>query len=403
MLNIETKFTGRYALLHTGFRPFFLLSASAAALLMVLWFFIFGHAPAALQLSYPAVYWHAHEMLFGFALATIAGFLLTAVRNWTGRTTLVGKPLLLLALPWLLARIFPFFSELSPLYAGVFEALFLSGLAFVIIKPVVMVKQWEHIGVVAKVGLLIPASLAFHLGLAGIWPAGTLVGLYAAFYVLLALVITLARRVLPMFIERGLNNGFVPRNHPWADHWGLGVFLLFTIVDTVLLALPDNAALAFSSAALAAILLVLHGARLQAWYHRGIWSKPLVWVLFVAYAWIVFGFLLKMLLGFGLGTHSLAIHAFSAGGVGLATLGMMARISLGHTGRNVNQPPAAVAVVFLLVLIAACLRVLGPLLLPDAYAIWIKLGQISWSAGFLLFVFVYFQILISARADGMRG
>ncbi len=403
MLNIETKFTGRYAFLHTGFRPFFLLSASAAALLMVLWFFVFGYAPEGLQLSYSPVYWHAHEMLFGFALATIAGFLLTAVRNWTGRTTLVGKLLLLLALPWLLARIFPFFSELSPLYAGAFEALFLSGLAFVIIKPVVMVKQWEHISVVGKVGLLIPASVAFHLGLAGIWPAGTVIGLYAAFYILLALVITLARRVMPMFIERGLNNGFVPRNHPWADRWGLGVFLLFTIVDTALLALPGHAVLSMTSAILAAILLVLHGARLQAWYHRGIWAKPLVWVLFVAYAWIVFGFLLKAVLGFGLGNHSLAIHAFSAGGVGLATLGMMARISLGHTGRNVNKPPSQVAIVFVLVLISACVRVLGPLLLPDAYGVWIKLGQITWSAGFLLFVFVYFQILISARADGMRG
>ena len=403
MLNIETKFTGRYAFLHTGFRPFFLLSASAAAMLMVLWFFVFGYAPAALQLSYSPVYWHAHEMLFGFALATIAGFLITAVRNWTGRTTLVGKPLLLLALPWLLARIFPFFSELSPLVAGAFECLFLSGLAFVIIKPVVVTKQWEHIGVVAKVGLLIPASLAFHLGLAGIWPVGTAVGLYAAFYILLALVITLGRRVMPMFIERGLNNGFMPRNSPWADRWGLGVFLLFTIIETALQAIPDSAFLAISSAALAAVLLFLHGARLQAWYHRGIWAKPLVWVLFVAYAWIVFGFLLKALLGFGVGSHSLAIHAFAAGGVGLATLGMMARISLGHTGRNVNQPPAPVAVIFLLVLLSAICRVLGPLLLPDAYLVWIKAAQISWSAGFLLFVYVYFQILISARTDGVRG
>jgi uncharacterized protein involved in response to NO len=403
MLIIETKFTGRQAILESGFRLFFLLAASAAALLMGLWFGLFNFSPAALQPGYSPLYWHAHEMLFGFALAPIAGFLLTAVRNWTGRTTLVGKPLLLLALPWLLARLAAFSGEFSPWIAAVFECLFLAGLALVIGKPILLTKQWAQLGIVSKVILLLPASLAFHLGVAGYWAPGTLIGLNAALYIILALVVTLVRRVMPLFIERGLNNGFVPRNSALTDRWGLVVFLLFALVDTAFQVVPDMAALAPLSAMLAAVLCLLHGARLSAWYHRQIWGKPLVWVLFLAYAWVVLGFLLKALQGLGVASHSLAIHAFAAGGIGLATLGMMARISLGHTDRNVNQPPRAVTAIFLLVFLAAVCRVGGPLLLPAVYLFWIIAAQISWSAGFLLFVHVYYPILTGVRTDALAS
>lgn len=401
MLNIETRFTGHYAFLHKGFRPFFLLAGLAGCLLMLLWLAMLGSG--SVHAAYPPVYWHAHEMLFGFVMATVSGFLLTAVRNWTSQTTLVGKPLLWLALPWLVSRLLPFCGELSPLYAGLSEWLFLGVLLWVIGRPVIRTRQWAHMGIIGKVALLLPASLAFHLGLAGVWPAGIELGLYAAFYLLLALVITLARRVMPMFIERGLNNGFLPHNSPWADRWGLAAFLLFASTDLALLALPGNFLLSLASALLSGVLCILHAARLRGWYHRGVWSKPLVWVLFVAYGWIVFGFLLKSLLPTGLASFSLATHAFAVGGMGLVTLGMMARISLGHTGRNVNKPPPLLRAIFFLVLLAAGCRVLGPLLLASAYSVWIMLAQISWIAAFLLFVMLYFPILVRARVDGMHG
>jgi uncharacterized protein involved in response to NO len=151
------------------------------------------------------------------------------------------------------------------------------------------------------------------------------------------------------------------------------------------------------------LLCGLHGQRLRGWYHREIWSKPMVWVLFLAYAWIVLGFFFKALMGLGLWGQSVATHAFAAGGMGMMVLGMMARISLGHTGRNVNQPPQFIGIAFLLILVAACLRVFGPIVYPEAYSLWIWVAQIDWVAGFALFLVIYFPVLIRARVDGLRG
>lgn len=403
MLINKPEFTGRYAFLHTGFRPFFALAGLGGALLMLLWFAVFSLGSAGIFLAYPTVNWHSHEMIFGFGAAAVTGFLLTAVRNWTGQQTVTGYPMLALALCWVLARVFSLVPGLHPLWAAGSEVVFLTGFLVAISRPVIQVRQWRQMGILVKVALLIPASILFHLGVAKGWSSATTVGLYAGLYLLLSLVFTLARRVMPMFIERGLLNGFVPRNISWVDHSCLAVFLLFCIADTWLQTGPDNRTLDTVVSILAATLALLHSWRLAGWYHKAIWKKPMIWVLFLAYVWLILGFFLKVQVGVWGITHSLAMHALAAGGMGMMIAGMMARVSLGHTGRNVNEPSRLTPAVFFLVAAAGVLRVLGPLFAPDYYLYWIGTSQLVWSLAFALFSILYIPMLIKPRIDGMRG
>ncbi|MFZ4539398.1 NnrS family protein [Propionivibrio sp.] len=401
MLNIETPFTGKFAFLHTGFRPFFALATLGSALLMLLWLGSFGLGMPVLPKDYPPITWHAHEMIFGFGLAVVSGFLLTAVRNWTNLPTLTGYPLLALAVIWLLARVLPFFA-IGGAWPALAELLFLIVLLVALTRPVVRVKQWNQMAIVGKVALFIPASLVFHLGVARVWPEGIGVGLYAGFYLILGLVLTLIRRVVPMFIENGLNNGFVTRNDPRVDRWSLVLFLALAIADVWLQSRHDAVLLVLVSV-LAGLLAILHAWRLAGWVHPDVWKKPMIWVLVVAYGWLVLGFLLKALAGAGWASHSLAVHALAAGGIGMVTLGMMARVSLGHTGRNVNAPPRVLPVVFALAALAAACRVVGVWLLPAYYAHWILLGQALWVLAFSLFALLFLPIWVKARIDGRRG
>jgi len=202
--------------------------------------------------------------------------------------------------------------------------------------------------------------------------------------------------VIPFFIERGCDTPVQLTYRAWLDVAILACYLLFAIAEIFVSS-------AILSALLAGALVILNLVRLWDWHTPGIWRKPLLWVLYVAYLWITFGFLLKAgtLLG-GL-SPSLAVHAFTVGGIGMMTLGMMARVSLGHTGRNVFDPPRVVNGMFLLLGAAAVVRVLLPLLDFGHYTQWILLSQWLWMAAFALFVLVYAPILVKPRIDGRYG
>ncbi|MEZ5449965.1 MAG: NnrS family protein [Thiolinea sp.] len=231
MLNIEPEFTGRYALLHTGFRPFFLLAMASAVLLGALWAGMYSFGWSGVRADYPLLAWHAHEMLFGYALAVVSGFLLTAVRNWTGIQTVEGTSLLLLAAIWLFGRILPFVPGLPFWYLGLHEVLYLLLLLYLVVRPIVIRRQWKQLAILGKLAVLIIASVCFHLGLAGVWQAGIAFGLYLALYVLIGLILTMGRRVIPSFIENTVRNGFHALNDVWLDRLSLGLFLLFTVAE----------------------------------------------------------------------------------------------------------------------------------------------------------------------------
>lgn len=402
LLNLEPSFTGKYALTHLGFRPFFLLAGLFAVVSMFLWVNLYSFNWHGLAVIYPSMTWHAHEMVYGYSVAVLAGFLLTAVQNWTNRQTLHGVPLLVLAGLWLLARILPFISIIPLIFTAFIELLFLIVLTIAISRPILQTKQWQHLGIASKIFLFIPANIVFYLGLLGYWPQGTQIGLYAGFYLVIALIFTLGRRVIPFFIEKGVGCPFQAQNDIWLDRSSLVLLVLFAGFDIYSL-VTGNMTGAFITALLAFLQVIVHSFRLLGWYHPNLWRKPLLWVLYIAYSWLILGFLLKFLsLALGLPPY-FGIHAFAVGGIGMMTVGMMARVALGHTGRNVFDPPPLVLAIFLLVFFAAFMRVFMTWFMPSYYEFWMLTAQFVWIAAFALFTWHYAPILLKPRVDGRYG
>jgi uncharacterized protein involved in response to NO len=373
-----------------GFRPFFSLAGIAAVVLLGYWLIVFSRG---LQVSehLPAVYWHSHEMVFGYSAAVIAGFLLTAVRNWTSIMTLNGKPLLLLVLVWLLARILPFTSA-ELLWFSVVDMLFLPLLAVAIAYPLLKVKQWQNI---IFVGLLLVYALAnglFHAELLFNLEGGEEMGIHAGLAVVIMIITIMAGRVVGFFIERGI--GDKVKRYPLAEQlaiWGSALFMLgqFYPLENLLTVISILAAIG-------------HLARLAGWYHRQIWQAPLLWVLYVGYAWLCLGFILTGLELNKVIAETLAIHAFTTGAIGVITIGMMARVTTGHTGREMKIHPV-MSLGFVLINLAVVVRVFLPMLLAEHYLLWIQLSGILWVLGFLLFVLVYLPMLLRPRVDGLPG
>ncbi len=401
-LNIESRQTYRYALLHLGFRPFFLSAMLLALLSMALWMGFYHAAWRGLPANYPSLLWHAHEMIFGYGVAVAAGFLLTAIKNWTGLQTLHQKPLLGLVLLWLAARVLVFVPNLGVWLAALFDLLFLAALLVAVARPIWRVKQWQQLAFVGKIALFFPANVLFYLGLLLADSSLARLGLYIGFYLILALILNMGRRVIPFFIERGLGCPFEAKNYLWLDRLSLGLFLVFALLDS--LALTHGYGWAqLSAGGLALALLLLHGIRLYGWHHPQLWRKPLLWVLFVAYVWLLVGFALKGLCLWLSLSPFLAIHAFAVGGIGMMTVGMMARVTLGHTGRDVFAPPPALNWVFFLLIATAIVRVFLPWALPNAYAHWILLAQMLWIGAFALLLWQYAPLLMKPRTDGRYG
>ncbi|MEZ5528673.1 MAG: NnrS family protein [Porticoccaceae bacterium] len=393
----EPRSDSAAAWLNLGFRPFFMGAALFAVLSMSVWAAIFPlHILPPLNALAP-VTWHAHEMIYGYAVAVIAGFLLTAVKNWTGLQTPSGVLLLVLFLLWLAARLLPLAGQWLPLQWTAFaDLLFMAMLIPAVAIPIIRAKSHRNLAVIAVLAMLLTGNSLFYLGVYGIVADGIRLGLYLGFYIVIALVLMMGRRVIPFFTERGVGYKLILKNYTWVDRATPPLLIAFIAAE---LARPSGMVVAL----LAALLLVLHGIRLAGWYTKGIWRKPLLWVLHVAYGLVVVGFALKVA-GFLFGISPfLALHAFALGGIGMMTLGMMARVALGHTGRNVFAPPSAVTWMFLLLTGAALLRVFVPLLAPAYYSLWVGLSQLCWVLAFALFSLFYIPMLVSPRVDGQPG
>ncbi len=388
---MKPEYVFKHPLFTLGFRAFFLLAGLSALILLLVWnVYASGTGPAAVY--YPARYWHAHEMLFGYAAAVIAGFLLTAIRNWTGKESLYGDGLAGLCLVWLYGRILPFYAGMLPdgLIALV-DFIFFPLLAYCAGKRFVASKHYENFTVIGFLLVLTVSNGLIHGQLLGFWHGLAQTGIYLALATTVLLILFIAGRVLPFFTERGVSGILIIKN-PLADRLSLASATGFFL------------SLVFSSpppviATLAILAAVANFWRLSTWYTRRIWYVPLLWVLYWGYGWIILGFLLSALASYGLVSHSLALHAFAVGGMGVLTLGMMARVSLGHTGRLLKAP-GAVVIAFWLINIAALCRVVLPIVLPDWHNNLIYLATLCWLAAFALFVFVYAPILTAPRIDG---
>ncbi len=383
------------AILNLGFRPFFAGAAMLSLMSILAWMGVYVFH-WQWQPVLPDMTWHAHEMLYGYALAVIAGFLLTAVRNWTGVQTLHGMPLLLLFLLWLIARLLLAAGSGMLAWAALADGLFNLLLLIALAWPVFKVRQYKQIGILSKVMLLMSANLLFYAGALEIYPWGVQAGLYSGVYLVLALIFVMSRRVLPFFIERGLDEPGTLTNRGWLDGASLLLFIAFWLADIIE---PDSLLVAW----LAGLLCVLHAVRLAGWYASGIWARPLLWVLYLAYVAVIFGFALKVAVYVLSIPPSLPLHAFTYGGIGLFTLGMMARVTLGHTGRNILEPPAGVSWMFALLVIGSVIRVALPLLDAARYILWMGVSQVLWMLAFFLFLVIFLPMLHQPRIDGQPG
>jgi len=384
------------ALFNLGFRPFFLGAGAFSVIAMALWMAVYlFHLPLPMT-GVSHFQWHAHEMIYGFSLAVIAGFLLTAVKNWTGIQTLHGGGLFTLFALWALARILFLFGTRFIFIAALLDLIFLISLTVAVTYPVIKVKQWRQTGIMAKLALFIMTSSLFYLGTTSVLEQGVHWSLYAGLYLIIGLIIAMSRRVIPFFVEVSVGYPVKLFNSRWIDGSSLLLYLAFFVVEVFM-----NER--WLSALLAAGLFVVLSIRLIGWHTPGIWKKPLLWSLFIALFFIDLGFLLIALSGLLHLPILPIIHAFSYGGIGLMTLSMMARVSLGHTGRNVQEPPHAMTLAFVAIMVGTVCRVLLPLIAPAHYPSWIALSQILWIIAFLIFTILYAPILIKPRIDGQFG
>lgn len=382
-----------FALFALGFRPFFLLAGLYSVLLMALWLhsFVGGRAID----SYYGVYgWHAHGMLFGYTIAVIAGFLLTAVRNWTGRQTLAGLPLAALAGLWLVARLLPFFPESvpDPLTAAV-DLAFLPVLAVVVAVPLWRGGQRHNLVFVPLLLALAAGNLLVHLQRLGYSTVTEVRGNALAIDLVVLLIAILGGRVIPFFTEGAV--GITVRRWPWVERIGIGALLVLALSD-LLYPVPVLIAV------VAAVGAAAHLIRLAGWHGRAVWSQPLLWVLHAGYLWVGVGLGLQAAAAAQWIPSVLAWHAFTAGAIGTLTLGMMSRVALGHTGRTL-EPAGAMALAFGLVVLAAFIRVVAPIALPQSYLLWITLSGGLWVLAFGTFVVVYAPMLLRPRVDGRPG
>jgi uncharacterized protein involved in response to NO len=380
-------------ILRLGFRPFFLLGAVLAVLAIPVWI-------AALQgWALPApvggwLAWHRHELVFGFAGAIIAGFLLTAVQTWTGRPSLSGRPLALLVGLWLLGRLSWWIPSAWLLL--LFNLAFLLAVAGVMARLLWAVRQRRNYPIVLVLMLLAAVDLLSLLGVLLQYDAWQRQGSQAAIWLVAAMMTLIGGRVIPFFTQRSL--GRLEMVQPWA--W-LDLALL---VGTLLLALLMGSGLLLQPHWGGAVLLLAlglgHGIRLGRWFDRGLLRVPLLWSLHLAYAWMVLACLGLALWHAGVAVpFSQVLHALTVGAMAGLILAMLARVSLGHTGRPL-QLPRGFAVAFALLNLAALLRVLG---VSFAYQPALWLAALAWVLAFAQFLFCYGPMLCRTRADGHPG
>jgi uncharacterized protein involved in response to NO len=314
------------------------------------------------------------------------------VRNWTGQPTLHGGPLGLLGLAWLLAR------ATSPVggpwlaVSVAADLVFLTGLGFGIARPVVRVRQWRQVGILSKVALLGASHVLWAVGALGGMADVQRAGLLSGLFVVVALLLTVAQRVLPFFTRRTLGEKEGPAEGPWA---GRAVLLLMLGFWALAAFTPWQGAAAVLAVPLVGFLL----RRWVGWFRAGVVRHPLLWVLYAGYAWVALGFGLyaaAVALGWPL---SPALHAFGTGAIGTMTVGMMVRVSLGHTGRNVRNPPHGLALLFGGITLAAVLRVGAPLLPPGLYGPALAASQVLWIATFAALVAGLGPMLLRPRVD----
>ena len=386
------------ALFARGFRPFFLLAAAHAAVVVPLWVAVIHGELAAPAWIGPSV-WHAHEMLFGFCTAAIAGFLLTSVPVWTGTLAVAGPRLAGLAALWLAGRVAMLAAGRAPLLAALVDLAFLPALAAAIAPAVYGSGVRRNFGFPLVLLVLAAANACVHAEALGSAPGTAGVGLRAGVDLVALLVVVIGGRIVPAFTTNALRRTHAAseaRAPAWAESAAVPAFLVFAASDVVG---PGT----FWSGVAAGLAAVVLAARISGWRSLRVLGDPLLGSLHLGQAWLIAG--LACFAASDLAAvwpRSVAVHAFTAGAFGTMILAVMTRVALGHTGRPLSAPPSAVAA-YGLVTLGALLRTVGVAALPGASFLVLTLAGVLWSGAFASFLVGYAGVLISPRVDGKPG
>ncbi len=395
LLHINEPETGKYQfekmpLFRLAFRPFYLLAALFAAIGIPLWLAGYtGHLPSMPSLD---LNWHMHEMVFGFALAVIIGFLMTAARNWSGLWTPRGWPLAGLALLWLAGRLAMIC--LSALTAAVLDLAFIPLAAWPLYAVIKKSGNTRNMPLLGLLALLFLANVFFHASRLGYLPFSPLSSIQAAILFIVILETVMAGRVIPGFTANAIP-GVVPRTSPLLNK--LALILLALASLGWVLQLPASVAAVFSFSA-----AITQAVRLWGWKSWKTSRHPLLWILHLSYGWIVIGLFLVGMAELGLIAASTAFHALAVGSMSGLILGMITRTALGHTGRLLKVDYREITM-YLLLQIGILARICANIPFAQHRNMALFLAMICWSSAFLLYLVVYVPYLCHARLDGREG
>jgi len=395
-LQKEQKIT---PLLRLGFRPFFLCGALFSVVAIILWLLMYKGTVSLSPLG-GGYWWHIHEMIFGFGCAIIAGFLLTAVQNWTGVRGAQGTTLLVLFILWLAGRVVVLMPNLlGETLSTIIDLSFLPVVAFVLGKPIVAIKQYRNLFFVPLLLLFTLANLEMHLATYYPETFSITFASYAGVMLVVFLMSVMAGRVVPMFTANGTQT---PKaiQLPWLDkitNGCLAIAMFYLLLQPVL---------GFSETFFGMLLIIagifqtIRWLRWKPWITLGV---PLLWsihgaIKFIAYGLIVLG--LSYLIAEIPSNH--IWHLLTIGGMGGLILAMISRVSLGHTGRPLS-PPKAMTFAYVCIFLASLIRALGPWALPEKTMLFIDISGTFWLLAFGIFVVTYAPMLMSARKDGRPG
>ncbi len=379
----------KHPFLDRGFRPFFTLGAFYAASSILLWVLHWKGVFLAPAIFDDPVLWHGHEMIYGFTIAIIAGFLLTAIPNWTGTVPVQHIYLLVLVALWVSGRVVMIVPGIDFRLAATVDLAFIPCLAFSLAVPLLRSGNKQNFVFLLMLAVLFCSNLFLFI-------YQDKAAFYAAVLVVISMISLIGGRVIPSFTvatlrRKGVNVLQTPQ--PRADIAAL-VSLACILIAVLMLGVdsPVTGLLAFVSAA-------VHLLRLRHYHTHRVWSDPLLWSLHLGYLWLMAGLVLLGLSGFNLVTPSAALHAFTTGCIGSMTLSMMCRVALAHTGRNLIASPLT-TFLFLSMQLVAFIRVCGPVVLPAFHGEWIMLSGGLWTLVFALYLLAYLPVLWSPRPDG---
>jgi uncharacterized protein involved in response to NO len=373
-----------------GFRPFFLLACVWPALTVPMWVLAYlGYPPFAGALTRD---WHVHEMLFGYLSGVMAGFLLTAVPNWTGRLPVLGAPLALLAGLWIAGRLAMVIAP-QGMWAAVVDSAFLAVFAGVIWREVLAGRNWKNLPVCALVSLLAFANIGVHLRpLAPDLAAGAE---RLALGVAAMMIALIGGRVTPSFTRNWLAQRGATRLPAQSSRFDVASLIVTGLALLAWVTVPTQAPTGVALVAAG----VANFVRMARWRGASTLAEPLVWILHKGFGWLAFALLIMgaAALWPSIVPTSAGIHALTVGAIGVMTLAMMTRAILGHTGRARHAGPGTLGI-YLLANLAAWLR-LAAAFMPGHPALWLGLSATAWSLAFGGFVILYGPMLIGPRVD----